>query len=131
MLRRSQPHPCDLLRRRPPVQACWDGGSLRARHPDLEAALQQRGIAVTPVPLYRTEALAGVQLPAIEDAITVFTSPSGVRAYAALSPQPGPHIAIGPSTAAAMATAGVRCDATAAEPTATALIRSCLEIRNA
>lgn len=101
------------------------------RHPDLEAALQQRGVEVTAVPLYRTEALAGAQLPAVDDAITVFTSPSGARAYAALSPRPTLHVAIGPSTAAAMEAAGVACHATIPEPTATALIQTCLEIRNA
>ena len=100
------------------------------RHPDLEAGLQRNGIAVTPVPLYHTEAVADAQLPAIDDAITVFTSPSGVRAYADLSPPATRRVAIGPTTAAAMAAAGVACDAVAAEPTAAALIQSCLEIRN-
>ena len=101
------------------------------RHPDLEAVLQQRNIAVTPMPLYRTEALDGVQLPAIDDAIIVFTSPSGVRAFAALPTRPFKHIAIGPSTAAAMAACGVRCDATTTDPTVAALIQTCLELRNA
>lgn len=101
------------------------------RHPDLEAALQQRGIAVTAVPIYRTEPLHGVALPAHDNSITVFTSPSGVRAFAEQPSTDSLHVAIGPSTAAAMATAGVRCDATAAEPTAAALIVTCLELRNA
>ena len=104
------------------------------RHPDLEEALAAQGIAVRAVPLYRTESLAGpltsVVLPALDDVIIVFTSPSAVRAFATLSPMPAKHVAIGPSTAAAMESASVRCDATTSEPTAIALIQTCLELRN-
>jgi len=101
------------------------------RHPDLEAGLQAAGVAVSPLPLYRTEQLPDVELPPLDDAILVFTSPSAVRAYASRTRAPARHLAIGPSTAAAMADVDLRCDGTAAEPTAMALIQTCLELSNA
>lgn len=100
------------------------------RHPDLETALVAQSVAVTAVPLYRTEPLVDAKLPAIDNPIIVFTSPSAVRAFAASSSMPATHVAIGPSTAAAMASASVRCDATTSEPTVIALIQTCLELRN-
>jgi hydroxymethylbilane synthase len=98
------------------------------RHPDLEAVLAAEGVAVTAVSLYRNEPLADVKLPAVDNPIIVFTSPSAVHAFAAASPMPATHVAIGPSTAAAMASASVRCDATTSEPTVIALIQTCLEL---
>ena len=100
------------------------------RHPELEAVLAAQRVAVTAVPLYRTEPLADARLPAVDNPMIVFTSPSAVRAFVALPPISATHVAIGPSTAAAMDSAAVRCDATASEPTATALMKTFLELRN-
>ncbi|MBZ0152067.1 MAG: uroporphyrinogen-III synthase, partial [Planctomycetes bacterium] len=58
----------------------------------------------------------------------VFTSPSAVRAFAARAHDAKARcIAIGPTTAAALTAAGLRCSAVAATPTAADLIPTLME----
>lgn len=101
------------------------------RFPAFEDGLQRHGIEVTALPIYRTEPLADVVLPEVDNAIIVFTSPSAVRAFSLLPQRTAVHLAIGPSTAAAMADANVRCDGVIESPTAVALIQTCLELPDA
>ena len=101
------------------------------RHPAFEEGLRRHGVGVTAWPLYRTEPLKDVVLPEIDNAIIVFTSPSAVRAFSLLPQRPAVHLAIGPSTAAAMTDAHVHCDGIIESPTAVALIKTCMEIPNA
>ena len=72
--------------------------------------------------------LPDVEIPQIDDATVLFTSPSAVRAFASKRREAAQHLAIGPSTAAALERAGVRCDAVAAEPIASAIVQRLLEL---
>ena len=99
----------------------------------LPAGLQAARIAVLEVPVYRMQALApaqlqaewaagaaagGLQAPA-QPLVAVLFSPSGVEAAAAAGLLQGPTllVAIGPTTAQALALAGLQCAAVATEPT--------------
>ena len=101
------------------------------RHADLEHSLRNAGHKVTAVPVYKTEPLPKVELTTTPETIVVFTSPSAVRAYLLASRTEALHVAIGPSTAAAMQEASLRCDAVAQTPTGNALVDCCLQIGHA
>ena len=102
------------------------------RRPELEAVAAQGGVKIAALPVYETRAIAGVQLPDGPWHYTVFTSPSAVDAF-----RDGGHrlqgkaLAIGPTTAEAMASAGVPADAVADQPTPQALTQRITELQNA
>lgn len=103
-----------------------DGGIVypcaERRHPEFERDLAAAGFAVQPVPVYRTITLSGIEIPAA-DAL-VLTSPSAVEALqAGTTPQDPPRlIALGKTTADAIAQAGLTVAGVAATPTASALL---------
>jgi hydroxymethylbilane synthase len=92
------------------------------RQPDFETAAAQRGLAVLPLPVYRTVEVADAEPPAHPPDVVLLTSPSAVAAFAARQWRPGSArlCAIGPTTAAAMQRAGlpIAAAAAAAEPKA-------------
>lgn len=98
------------------------------RHGALERGLAAAGIAVHALPIYRTVGQPAAAVPEATGTTLLFTSPSAVRAYAeGQRSGRSRHVAIGPTTAAAMQQHGVRCDAVAEAPTAEALIPTLLE----
>ncbi|RMH67105.1 MAG: uroporphyrinogen-III synthase, partial [Bacteroidetes bacterium] len=105
---------------RPYLFLCGD-----RRRDDVPHRLTEAGLAVEECVVYRTHVRAGVKLPpASPGGWLVFFSPSGVEAV-----HPGEVrasgwrvAAIGPTTASALAEAGIRASAVAAEPTPEALL---------
>lgn len=89
------------------------------RHDALENGLADAGIAVRAVPLYRTQALQGIELPAAD--CVVFTSPSAVGATEPPAASTR-AIALGDTTAAAMREAGLTVHGVAELPTPQALV---------
>jgi hydroxymethylbilane synthase len=93
------------------------------RLPEFETTLLEAGFSVGPLPVYRTAVLPGVEIPEADH--VVFSSPTAVRAY-----DTGRHevvheslLALGPTTADAMASVGLPPRAIAAAPTAKALVQ--------
>jgi len=98
------------------------------RHGAFEAELRQHAVDVHALPVYRLVPVAPVAAPPLDGRAIVFTSPSAVRAFAARAHDAKARcIAIGPTTAAALTAAGLRCSAVAATPTAADLIPTLME----
>jgi hydroxymethylbilane synthase len=75
--------------------------------PDLAEALGRRGVRVEPVVLYRTVSLEAPALSADVD-VRIYMSPSAVAATQRIEQEPAPlRLALGRSTAAALAEAGL------------------------
>lgn len=102
------------------------------RHPDFESTLRAHGVQVDAIPIYRTEAQPGFDVDEAEGGWLVFTSPSAVRAYAGLGRDgTSQHVAFGAATRTAMQDLGVRCDFTATQSSAAALVKCFLESSHA
>ncbi len=98
------------------------------RHGAFEAELRQQAVDVLALPVYRLVPVADLQVPPLAGGAVVFTSPSAVRAFAARAHDAKARcLALGPTTAAAMTAAGLRCSAVAATPTAADLIPTLME----
>jgi len=90
------------------------------RHGALEQHLKSRSHPVLAAPLYRKARIQGVEIP--EADCYVVTSPSAVPALADAG-HDGRYLALGETTAAAMAKAGRPADAVATAPTPQALVK--------
>lgn len=94
-----------------------------SRHGDFETSMQDAAFTVEALPVYRTVVLSGVEIPEADH--VVFTSPSAVRAYESgqHAIEPASLIALGQTTADAMASVGMPPHAVAKAPTAKALVQ--------
>jgi hydroxymethylbilane synthase len=92
------------------------------RHPGFEAELRAAGRDVHPVPVYKTQVLTGIEIPASDH--LVFTSPSAVRSFvqSGATATDSNLLAFGQTTADAMHSAGLNCRSISPTPTAQALV---------
>ncbi len=89
------------------------------RHHALESTLQAGGVEVKALPVYRSEALSGIEIPAGD--YLVCTSPWAARSLAE-QPSSTPCLALGATTAAAMSEHGVPVAGVASSPDPQALV---------